>query len=254
MTTGFGYKSVFDKVLNEATVDKVAPKVKQSVMTEETVTKVLELLGKSFELDIVPILAGTCLLFLKGAASDGAPLSLSVEVMGREITKRDLLYCYEMITGNKYLRRMAEAMAIPISQYAEKNGLYGDLGKRIQTRLRAATGQSLTPQELAWCNSFCQDLPDLATLASERVAKLLAEDYDSRFSRKTKVKTEKASKTPSRKAQGKKEPQAKNPKNKDSAKSGPKAEVPNEAAINVPPANPKRSTNRSKSSTPEKNK
>jgi hypothetical protein len=91
MSTGFGYKSVFDKVLDDATVDKVAPKVKQSVMTEETVTKVLELLCKSLELDLVPILAGTCLLFLKGAASDGSPLSLSVEVMGRDITKTSLL-------------------------------------------------------------------------------------------------------------------------------------------------------------------
>jgi hypothetical protein len=149
-----------------------------------------------------------------------------------------------MITGNKYLRRMAEAMAVQISQYAEKNGLYGDLGKRIQTRLRAATGESLTPKELAWCSSFCQDLPDLATFASERVAKLLAEDYDSRFARKTKVKTDnKAAKTPARKAQGKQQPQAKNSKDKDSAKSSPQAEVQNDVVIDPPQAKAKRGKN-----------
>lgn len=178
---GFGYKNVFNKVLDEASVETVAPKVKQSIVTEETINKIFELLCSTFEMDLAPMIAGVCLLFLKGAASDGAPLSLSVEVLGREITKRDLLYCYEMVTGNKYLRRMAEALAVEISQYAEKNGLSGDLGKRIQTRHRASTGESLTPKELAWCSSFCQDLPNLANFSSERLAKLLAEDYDNRF-------------------------------------------------------------------------
>jgi hypothetical protein len=245
MSTGFGYTSVFKKVLDEATVDKVAPKVKQSAMTEEAVTKVLELLCKSLELELVPVLAGVCLLFLKGAASDGSPLSLSVEVMGRDITKKDLIYCYEMVTGNKYLRRMAEAMAVSISQYAEKNGLYGDLGKRILTRHRAATGETLTPKELAWCSSFCQDLPDLATFASERVVKLLAEDYDSRFSKKPKVKENKAAKTAS-KAKGKSQPQAKNSKDKDPAKSSPKAEAQNDAGIDPPQAKAKRGKNTNK--------
>lgn len=72
-------------------------------------------------------------------------------------------------------------MAKEIGEYAQSNGLEGDLAKRIQRLLRTKTGESLTPKELAWCNSFCQNLPDLNELASERVVKLLAEDYENRF-------------------------------------------------------------------------
>lgn len=81
--TNAGYKNVFSKVLDEASVDEVASKVKLSFVTEDTVNKIFELLCKTFKMDLPPIIAAVCLLFLKGAASDGAPLCLSVDVMGK---------------------------------------------------------------------------------------------------------------------------------------------------------------------------
>jgi hypothetical protein len=78
---------------------------------------------------------------------------------------------------------MAEAMALHIGKYAEKNGLRGELAQRIETAHKAETGESLNAKELAWLSSFSQTLPNLNELSSDRAAKLLAADYNARFNK-----------------------------------------------------------------------
>lgn len=113
-------------------------------------------------------------------------MTLSVEVDEVEVSKKDLLIVYELLAKNPHLRRLAETIAVQASRYAEHFGLRGDLARRLNTKLRAETGESLTPKEMAWANSFCQDVPDLKDLASERLCVLLAEDYNTDSTRQRK--------------------------------------------------------------------
>ena len=95
---------------------------------------------------------------------------------------------YMVETGNQHLRRLAEALAIEIGQFAQAYELNGELAQRINTSLKAETGENLNPVEAAWCSSFSQHLPDLAQRSSERLVKLLAEDYKKRFESRKKEK------------------------------------------------------------------
>lgn len=88
---------------------------------------------------------------------------------------------YSLATGNQFIRRLAEKLAIPIGFFAEKNGLRGELAQRIERGHRAVNGENLSPKELAWCSSFSQCIPNLPELASERVQQLLSKDYNERF-------------------------------------------------------------------------
>jgi hypothetical protein len=83
---------------------------------------------------------------------------------------------------------MAEAMAVTIGTYAEKNRLRGELAQKIETAQKAETGEGLTDKELAWCSSFNQHLENLSELGSERLVKLLSVDYNKRFVNKKKDK------------------------------------------------------------------
>lgn len=71
------------------------------------------------------------LLMLKGTASSGTPKTLCVEVVGRTISKNDLLYHYEKVCGNKYIRRLAELLAIPIGEFAQIKKLDGELANEL---------------------------------------------------------------------------------------------------------------------------
>lgn len=183
-------------------IETVSPGFKKGQIPEEQVNKVIGTIASIREMPIPFVIIGVILLFLKGAAS-GTPLSLSVEISVFELSKRDLLNAYTAVTGNKFLRRMAEAMAIPIGTYAEKNRLRGELAQKIETALKAETGERLTAKELAWCSSFNQHLENLSELGSERLVKLLAIDYNKRFVEKKKKK-EKGESNP--KAKGKDKP------------------------------------------------
>lgn len=169
-------------------LETLAPNIKKANMTREQANKVLEVLGNTFSIPKNAAMVAVILLFLRGAASDGTPLSLSVTVMEREITKRDLLNAYVLVTNNKFLRRMAETMAVEIGLYAEKHQLSGELASRINRLHRAETGENLTHKEQAWCSSFSQNIPNLGAYTSERVIKLLSTDFNRRFAKKVDQK------------------------------------------------------------------
>lgn len=88
---------------------------------------------------------------------------------------------WKFVYSLTYIRRLAEALAIQIGEFAEKNGLKGELSQRIEIKLRAETGETLTEKEKAWCSSFSQIIPNLSERSSERLVKLLAVDYNKRF-------------------------------------------------------------------------
>lgn len=178
-------------------VADVAPEFKKSLIKNEEISQIILHVAQTFQIEPAIALIAIHLLFLKGAASEGTPQSLSVDVAGRTISKRDLIYAYEKTTGNNFIRRLAESMAISIGKYAEANGLRGELAQRIEVNLRVAEEPPLTPKEAAWCSSFSQAIPNLTDFSGERVTKLLAEDYSRRFgggkrTQPDKKKTEKA--------------------------------------------------------------
>jgi hypothetical protein len=195
-----------ENILNAALqedLSKVAPTISKSAVTDEETNKILDTISSNFQIKKTSAAIAIYLLFLKGAASNGTPLSLIVEVEGKDISKRDLLNAYSLATGNTFLRRLAESLAIPIGQFAEKNGLRGELAQRMEKLSRSESGQTLTAKELAWCSSFSQVIPNLDELASQKVSKLLADDYNTRFikQKRTPVKANTEKNFPSKKKQ-----------------------------------------------------
>lgn len=175
----------FAKEAMQESLSNVSPEALQAKVTEEQISKIVGNLANTFGIEAKHAYIAIILLFLKGAASSSTPLTLSVTVVGKEITKRDLVNSYSLVAKNNYLRRLAEAMAEMIGQFAQKNGLNGELAKRIEGTVRAAGEPSLTTKEKAWCSSFSQAVDNLDELSgSERLSKLLHQDYDKRFSKK----------------------------------------------------------------------
>lgn len=171
------------KLAMEKKVEIVAPKFRKNTVSEEEIQKIIMNISINLGSEPALVLIGTYLLFLQGAANTGTPPTMGVEVGdGKYITKRNLLDACKSVTGNEFIRRIAETLAIPIGEYAEKNNLEGELSKKINNLVKATNnGQSLSMKEKAFCSSFSQNIPDLETLVSPRLAQLLAEDYKQRF-------------------------------------------------------------------------
>lgn len=163
-----------------------------SPFTNEAILRFFRLFAHANELSVPQAVAVFNLLSLKGAANRGAPDSLSVTINGEiqghstpiEVNKRDLLVSYEKIFGNIFIRRLAEFLATPISLFAEKYRLTGDLATQLSTLVNLENGeQPLSPGEKAWASSFNQLNPDCAAKYN-RVAILLNKDYYAKFKKK----------------------------------------------------------------------
>jgi len=169
-------------------VEDVAPNFRRkNVLTEEQIEKIIRTISINLEIDPEKVLIGIILLFLQGAASAAAPVTMSVELgNGKFIEKRNIVNAYNVVTGHIFIRRIAETLALQIGNFAYQNKLAGELGYRINNKLKADTGESLNEKEMAFCSSFSQVIPDLSDITSERLAKLLAADYQRRFENKKK--------------------------------------------------------------------
>ena len=180
-----------NEILNEIKKEDfnvIAPSFKKEILTNEEINKILEIISENLGIEKQESLIGIILLLLKGAANNGAPLNMSIDLKkGKSVTKQDLIKAYLKVTGNKYLRRLAESLAINIGEFAEHFCLSGELAQRINTTLKSQTGETLSLKEMAWCSSFSQNIPDLGKRSSERLVKLLAEDYKQRFEYKKKT-------------------------------------------------------------------
>lgn len=178
---------IFESAL-ESDLNTVAPNYNKDLLSPEEKRKIIKKIANDIETTEEDTLIGTILLMLKGAASDGTPQTLSINLRnGKTIAKRDVAAAYLSVTGNQFIRRLAESMAVEIGTFAEHKKLTGELAQRINTLLKAETGEILTEKEMAWCSSFSQNLPDLANKSSERLVRLLAEDYKTRFENKKKL-------------------------------------------------------------------
>lgn len=174
-------------------VKEVAPS-EATPVTQLSATEVSDVISKiAADMQVAPQLAlvAVYLLILKGAANVKAPNSMQVEVLNEKkepvsLSKLDLMAAYRRVTGNSFLRRLAESLATEISQYAEANGLRGELATRINNKLLVTRQVPLNVKEMAWASSFCQSLYNLALLSSDRLPGLLAEDYTQRFTEKSK--------------------------------------------------------------------
>jgi hypothetical protein len=149
---------------------------------------------------------------LKGAASKTAPDKMFVEVVAVDgkllkVTKGDLMQVLFDCTGNRFIRRLAESLAVPISKFAERHGLKGDDAFNFDIEEVTKGNPPLTDKEKAWSSSFCQYVTDLETLASPRVKLLLGQDYQKRFDKKKKQKKKKEERKSS-KAKGGAKPSA----------------------------------------------
>lgn len=177
-------KSVKEKI------EEIAPNFRKSNITQDQIERIIATLSATLKITPERTVIGMMLLFLQGAASTGTPPSMSVEIEeGKIIEKRNIVNACQMVTGHQYIRRIAEALALQIGQFALNNKLKGELANRINTKYKAETGYSLNEVEMAYCSSFSQSISDLETVASERLAKLLSEDYQRRFEYKKKNTT-----------------------------------------------------------------
>lgn len=168
-------------------LEVIAPNYKKNVLTDDDVAKIIDKVACDVGITKQDALAGIMLLMLKGAASGGTPPTLSIDLRGGKVlTKRNILLAYAAVTNNMYIRRLAESLAINIGEFAENFSLSGELAQRINTSLKAETGEVLTQKEVAWCSSFSQNIPDLSERSSERLVRLLADDYKKRFESKKK--------------------------------------------------------------------
>lgn len=168
--------------------EDIAPNYKKGALSSEDIDTIIDKVAADIGSTREEALIGIMLLMLRGAASGGTPQNLSVELRnGKTMAKRNIMGAYVSVTGNNYIRRLAESLATSIGVFAEHFGLQGELAQRINTLLKAETGETLSAKEIAWCSSFSQNIPDLASRSTERLVKLLAEDYKRRFDNKKKT-------------------------------------------------------------------
>lgn len=191
-------KADFTKLTQEAMNTKaseIAPsETKANTLSESDINKIINSLATTHGITNVTALCAVFLLFLKGAANNGAPLTMSVDVIDSNgtttITKYDVKYAYQRVTQNEFIRRLAESLAKEIGTYAEKNFLSGDIAAKIDSRIMAMKDEKdripLSSKERAWASSFSQRISNLAELSSSRLPQLLATDYNERFAKKSK--------------------------------------------------------------------
>lgn len=183
-------KSNLSNIVNDALntpIKEMALNQEQENMSQDQAEEIITKLADLHNLLPATAFAAIAILFLNGASNKGAPLSMHVKVLTKEgteknITKDDILHIYSTVTGNKYLRRLAQALATEISQFAEKNNLDGDLAKTIEPAIMQDEDLPLSAQERAWASSFNQNNKKALELCP-RVVSYLARDYHKRFSK-----------------------------------------------------------------------
>lgn len=177
-------------------LERMASGINKDAVSKEQCNAFLESLAKTFGIPEPNAFVAISLLFLKGAVNASAPERMGVDIITEDgstitITKYDLIYACNQVCKHKYLRRIAEALALPIGSFAEKKGLNGDLAIGLNNNLVAKGEAPLTTKEKAWANSFCQNMPNLEQVAGDRIPSLLAEDFNRRFSKKAAPKSQK---------------------------------------------------------------
>lgn len=187
----FNLEEIINKSMQNK-VEDIAPNFRRkNTLSKEQIEKIIQTISLNLELSPERVLIGMNLLFLQGAASAGAPVTMSIELGdGKCMEKRNIMTACNVVTGNIYIRRIAETLAKEIGEFAYTNKLAGELAYRINNKLKADTGESLNEKEMAYCSSFSQVIPDLSERTSERLSRLLAEDYQKRFENRKKQKPE----------------------------------------------------------------
>lgn len=184
------------KDLEESDLQEIAPTVGAPPIGQEVIERIVARLAHKCYLSPKNAFAAIALLFLKGAASKSAPDKMFVEVKAvdgglAKVYKGDLMQVVFDSTGNRFIRRLAESLAIPISNFAERHSLDGDLAFSFDIEAISEGQDPLTPKERAWSNSFCQHISDLDLRAGTRVKALLGQDYQNRFNKKKPKKKKK---------------------------------------------------------------
>jgi len=181
------FDEIFEKAM-ETEIDDIAPNFRRkTILSEEQIQKIIQAISLNLGLTEEKAVIGMSLLFLQGAASAGSPITMSIDLgEGKFIEKRNIIDACNLVTGHKFIRRIAETLALQIGNFAYRNKLVGELGYRINNKFKAETGENLNEKELAFCSSFSQAIPNISEITSERLSKLLAEDYQKRFETKRK--------------------------------------------------------------------
>lgn len=214
------HEQELESIINDAIatpISQTTTSASTSVITNEEVNKIIKRLGDIFGLQPMTAFVAVAMLFLKGAANKGAPSQMRVDVLDHEgtvvtVQKHDVAQVYSAVTGNNFLRRLAEKLSTQISRFAEAHKLQGDLAQSIETALIAQEEEPLTLKEKAWASSFCQKNP-LLSQEAPRVARYLAIDYQKRFSKRKKTDSTKGTAKTSNKAKAAKKEVKKEGKN-----------------------------------------
>ena len=171
---------------SENSKENIQENIKKNMVTKEECKSIVKTLATTHGINESQAFSAIALLFLKGAANRSAPETMSVTVTNAdgtktEVLKYDVMYACHTVCKHKFLRRLAESLAVEISVFAETQNLNRDLAVALNNCLLAQGDPPLTSKEKAWASSFCQALPGLDTYVGQCVPAKLAADYNGRF-------------------------------------------------------------------------
>jgi hypothetical protein len=180
-------QNVINDSAQKLDINTLPPKIDTKI-TDKQVNGIIRSLAEANQIGPLRALHLVYLLFLKGAANKGAPDSLGATIIVQgdkvEMKKGDLMSAYKTHCKNNHLRRLAEYLATPISNFASANNLPGDLFPQVFSLL-TRDEEPLSIEERAWCSSFNQKNNDCLTL-HPRVASLLSVEYRLKFQKNNK--------------------------------------------------------------------
>ena len=137
-------------------LNEVAPTLNAPPLEASIVVSVLKRFAHRCYLKVEVALMAVRLLLLKAAGNKSSPLTQYVEVRGidtelTKVYKKDLIFIFEQVTGNKFLRKLAETMAFceGICLYTQANGLDGDIATRFDIGLADKEQPCVIPVERA---------------------------------------------------------------------------------------------------------
>lgn len=193
MTTNYNNNVDLDNLkqkIKEINVLEVIPNSSRNKISNEDISKIIKTISETLSIEPELVFLGIMYLFLQGAASAGTPLSLSVDLgNGKCLEKKNIINACNLVCNHGFIRRIAEALASDIGQFAYENNYKGEIANRINNRCKTESGSGLTDIEMAYCSSFSQSITNLNEITgSPKLARLLAEDYAKRFESKTNNK------------------------------------------------------------------
>lgn len=181
---------VKDAIIKGFSPNKELGTSKKKALTPQIQRAVINRTARIIGISSRSAIQATHLLLRKGAANASSSDQIDVQFYCADtdkafvLSKFDLRSSLERLTGERNLRKLAEAMALPLVEASlaiikmDPNAdQKGDLANKINRRLALRKEDLLTREEEVCCCTYAQHLPNLDKLAnSTRLKRLMEED------------------------------------------------------------------------------